>query len=441
MTKTLSFLLLTALSLSTQARETATDGDWTLQQVALSDTPEAERMIRVGDIDNLGFGFPEVYDPFSGRPTEPHPFPFEPSPEDASPTDRIMVGSSFKGEATEVGQDGYSFEYHPQDRPLKAEPLRLPLGSLEGVTVRDAVLCLFVDDFQAPRWKGSYQASFNGVRFPEMERVLNALDQTGPIGKVIYIRLTQEMLDQLKGPQLEILIDDPESKAGDGFALDFAKLMVNVKSFPHTGTVPGRVVDTETLQPIPGAAVSLPGLADAKADSEGLFRLEKVPAGLAVIKGEASGYVAAYVPVDVISGETSEPVEIPLTKSAVVTFTGRELREGERLRLEKIQFDVSSAELRAEGKAELDRVAAFLKTNDAAEIELSGHTSSEGGAVLNRELSFRRVLSCKAYLVAAGIDAARITTVGHGPDQPVAGNDTEQGRAQNRRVEMKLTRL
>ena len=441
MLRFLSISCSVSLAFALQARETASDGDWALQLVEMAETAEAERMIRVGDIDNLGFGFPESYDPFSGRATDPHPFPFEPTAEDAVPTDRIMVGSSFKGEATEAGQDGYSFEYHPQERPLKVAPLRLPLASLAGLTIRDAVLCLFVDDFQAPSWKGSYQATFNGVRFPEMERLINALDQTGPIGKVIYVSLTQEMLDQLKGPQLEILIDDPESKAGDGFALDFAKLLVNVKAFPHIGTVPGRVVDAETLEPIPGAAVSLPGLATAKADGEGQFRLEKVPAGLAVIKGEAPGYVAAHVPVDVISGETSEAVEIPLTKSAVVTFTGRELREGERLRLEKIQFEVNSAELRAEGRAELDKVAAFLSANASAEIELSGHTSSEGGAALNRELSFRRVLSCKAYLVAAGIEAARITTVGHGPDQPVADNDTESGRAQNRRVEMKLTRL
>ncbi len=422
-------------------RETASDGDWSAQLVELKDTAEAERVIRIGDIDNLGFGFPEGFDPFTGRSTDPHSFPFEPSPADVAPTDRILVGSAFKGEATDAGQDGYSFEYHPQDRPLKTSPLRLPLASLAGVAVRDAVLCLFVDDFQAPRWKGSYQVTFNGARFPEMERVLNALDQTGPIGKVIYISLTQEMREQLKGPQLEILIDDPETGAGDGFALDFAKLLVNIKAFPHIGIVPGRVIDAETLEPIPGATVALPGLTTAKADDEGRFRLERVPAGLAVLQGEAPGYVAAHVPVDVISGETSEAVDIPLTKSAVVTFTGRELREGERLRLEKIQFDVNSAQLRAESQAELDKVAAFLSANASAEIELSGHTSSEGGAALNRELSFRRVLSCKAYLVQAGIEAARITTVGHGPDQPVADNDTEAGRAQNRRVEMKLTRL
>jgi OOP family OmpA-OmpF porin len=75
------------------------------------------------------------------------------------------------------------------------------------------------------------------------------------------------------------------------------------------------------------------------------------------------------------------------------------------------------------------------------EILLSGHTSSEGGADLNRELSLKRVRSCKDYLATRGIDESRITIRGFGPDQPIASNETEAGRSRNRRVEMKVTKL
>src|SRR5690606_28120870 len=102
--------------------------------------------------------------------------------------------------------------------------------------------------------------------------------------------------------------------------------------------------------------------------------------------------------------------------------------------------DLNSAELRPEGRAELDKVAAFLKKNPQAEILLSGHTSSEGSAALNRDLSFRRVLSCKNYLAGASIDPARITRAGHRPDLPVDPSDTEEGRALHRRGEMKYAR-
>lgn len=437
----LLFLLAGTLLPLLQARETPTDGDWSLQAVSLRDTPEAEVMIRTGDIDNLGFGFAEDFNPFTGRPTDAHGFPFDPAEGDAPATDRIMVGTKFNGENLPAGQDGYTFDFHPQDRPLKAESLVLPLAALAGVEVRDAVLCLFVDDFQTPTFRSDFQVTLNGVRFPEMERVLAVLDQTGPVGKVLYVRLSQEMLDQLKGESLAIRVDDPTTGAGDGFAFDFAKLLVNVKSFLYLGTAAGRVVDDETGEPITGATVEIPGIVSAQSGPEGIFQLAKIPAGLAVIGASAPGYQSGEVPVDIIADEESGGLELRLKRSASADFSGQAMRAGDRITLNKIQFDVNSAVLRPEGIAELDRVARFLQENAGAEIELSGHTSSEGGADLNRELSFRRVFSCKTHLVGAGIDPARITTVGHGPDQPVAPNDTEENRALNRRVEMKVTRL
>lgn len=430
-------LVTTAIAQTT----TPTDGDWSAQLVELSDTREAERVIRVGDIDNLGFGFDEEFDPFTGKSTEAHPFPFEPKPDDVAPFDRILVGTGFTGENIPSGQDGYTYGYNTTENPLTNSPIRIPLGSLKDIEIRDAVLCLFVDDFQAPVWSGQYQVTFNGKRFPQMERVINLLEQTGPIGKVIYVSLSEEMLELLSGDTLEIFIDDPSTGAGDGFAFDFAKLLVNVKEFIHVGTVSGRVIDAESYEPIAKATVSLPGLATTTTAEDGTFTLTGVPAGLAVLSAEAPGYVTGNATRDVIGGETSEGVEIPLARSGVVVFDGQEVRQGERIILETIQFDVNSANLRSESIVELDKLASFLGEYPRAEIELSGHTSSEGGADLNRRLSYRRVLSCKNHLVGKGIDAARITTVGHGPDQPVASNDTEEGREKNRRVELRITNL
>ncbi len=82
-----------------------------------------------------------------------------------------------------------------------------------------------------------------------------------------------------------------------------------------------------------------------------------------------------------------------------------------------------------------------MQANPSAEIELSGHTSSEGEAAMNRSLSYRRVRSCKEYLVAKGIDPGRVIAVGYGPDRPVAPNDSEPNRAKNRRVEMRVTKM
>ncbi len=423
------------------ARSTPTDGDWSAQFVVLHNTAEAECVIRVGDVDNLGFLFPEHMDPFSGHPTPPHPFPFDPSPEDAPGTDRIMIGSGFTGADFPAGQDGYSYDWHPETRPLTRQTIEIPLAPLKELTIRDALLCLFVDDFQAPTFKSRFTVTFNGRRFPEMESLLNRIDQTGPIGKVIYVRFSQEMLQTLSEEKLQIDIDDPMTKAGDGFAIDFAKLMINVRVLPYRGSISGRVLDDATGVPVPSASVDAASLKYTTTDSSGAFVFQEVPAGLVVVTAAATGYSSASVTTDVLANETGTPIEIRLKPSPIADFSGEKVREGDRITLERIQFDLNRAELRMDGMAELDKVAAFLKSNPEATIELSGHTSSEGSAQLNRDLSFRRVQSCKDYLVSRGIDPGRLITIGYGPDRPIAPNDTETNRAKNRRVEMRFIRL
>jgi outer membrane protein OmpA-like peptidoglycan-associated protein len=74
------------------------------------------------------------------------------------------------------------------------------------------------------------------------------------------------------------------------------------------------------------------------------------------------------------------------------------------------------------------------------EIELSGHTSSEGEIALNKALSYKRVQSCRDYLTGKGIGTERIHIVGYGPDRPVAANDTEENRKKNRRVELRIVK-
>jgi outer membrane protein OmpA-like peptidoglycan-associated protein len=68
-------------------------------------------------------------------------------------------------------------------------------------------------------------------------------------------------------------------------------------------------------------------------------------------------------------------------------------------------------------------------------LTIEGHTDSTATAAYNQELSQRRAAAVKSYLQAGGIDAARLSTVGHGASRPVSDNDTPVGRALNRRVE------
>ena len=80
-------------SVSVLAQTIQNDGDWAKQYVTLSNTPEADYMIRIGDIDNLGYGWAEGFNPFSGKSTDTHDWPYSIDPNDAPGTDRVMIPS------------------------------------------------------------------------------------------------------------------------------------------------------------------------------------------------------------------------------------------------------------------------------------------------------------------------------------------------------------
>lgn len=116
-------------------------------------------------------------------------------------------------------------------------------------------------------------------------------------------------------------------------------------------------------------------------------------------------------------------------------------RQGDTLKLvvpSAISFDSNSAQLRPEFDEPLNQVAASLNQFPDTHIQVVGHTDSTGGIALNQQLSLNRANAVALYLGGRGVAASRIQTAGMGPSQPIASNDTTAGRAQNRRVEIKI---
>ena len=104
--------------------------------------------------------------------------------------------------------------------------------------------------------------------------------------------------------------------------------------------------------------------------------------------------------------------------------------------LNNIFFDTDKFDLKPESKEELAIVVDLMKTNAGMVIEISGHTDNQGAADYNLKLSESRAKSVVSYLVAAGVPAARLKFKGYGDSRPAAANDTEEGRAKNRRIEL-----
>lgn len=104
----------------------------------------------------------------------------------------------------------------------------------------------------------------------------------------------------------------------------------------------------------------------------------------------------------------------------------------------RLAFSLSSAEIQPAFAPTLDTLAQILREYARTSIQVRGYTDSTGSFEHNQQLSERRAQSVGAFLIARQIQPARIRTAGFGPRNPIAGNDSEAGRLQNRRIEIEL---
>ncbi len=103
-----------------------------------------------------------------------------------------------------------------------------------------------------------------------------------------------------------------------------------------------------------------------------------------------------------------------------------------------ILFDFGKSDLKSTSRTDLSDLATSLQRYPNTDVQVYGHTDSVGSDDFNQALSERRAEAAASYLVSQGISRSRITTIGRGERSPVASNDSETGRAQNRRVEIAI---
>jgi OOP family OmpA-OmpF porin len=111
--------------------------------------------------------------------------------------------------------------------------------------------------------------------------------------------------------------------------------------------------------------------------------------------------------------------------------------ENKAIVLDGVFFEYKSFDLTTDSKTLLDDIASKLQAANA-QVLVAGHTDSVGGNAYNRGLSDKRAASVRDYLVSQGVPADSLTSEGFGEDNPIASNETDEGRAQNRRVEMQI---
>jgi len=200
--------------------------------------------------------------------------------------------------------------------------------------------------------------------------------------------------------------------------------------------ISGRVFNTQTGKVPEEATITYEDLKTGKTiglakpdPNSGLYKLV-LPYGINYgITAKAKGMLPSSINIDLsklrgryLELDEKDIVMAPIAKGSTVTINN-------------LFFELNKAVLTPESEPELKRIVSVLNENKSLMIEISGHTDNTGSDEFNNKLSLDRADAVKTYLLNAGIDSKRIQTRGYGKTKPKESNDTEEGRAANRRVE------
>jgi len=205
-------------------------------------------------------------------------------------------------------------------------------------------------------------------------------------------------------PQSTVLVSGHVIDATTGMPID---ALVRYELLPE-----GREVGTARAVGSVGYAITLPS------------------GGIYGVRAEAQGYYAVHEHLDATDVTGYQHARHDLSMVPVEV--------GVTVRLNNVFFEVGSAELTPSSSAELKRVAAMMRANEAITIEIAGHTDNAGGDEQNLILSRARARAVLEAITARGVSEDRLKSVGYGATKPVAENDSEAGRRMNRRVEFTI---
>jgi outer membrane protein OmpA-like peptidoglycan-associated protein len=203
--------------------------------------------------------------------------------------------------------------------------------------------------------------------------------------------------------------------------------------------VSGRVVDNKTGKPLQDAKVIYKVLPDG---DEGEAYVNPITNEYKIVlpygakysyRAEAKGSIGIEKFIDLTEIKAHKEIK---NDNIIVA----PIEVGVELPLNNIFFEYAKATLRPDSYPELDRIADTMKENPNLAIEIQGHTDNVGSNESNLKLSQDRAEAVRKYLISKKIQTARVTSVGYGETKPVATNDTEEGRAQNRRVQLAIVR-
>ena len=203
--------------------------------------------------------------------------------------------------------------------------------------------------------------------------------------------------------------------------------------------VTGKVLDGQDSLPVM-AAIDVIDMEQNKVvgktisdKGDGSFRVERKEMKPFGVEINAPGYMFHL---DMITAPANDSI-----RQSSRIFYLKKIQAGERVVLQNIFFEFAKATLKPASYPSLDRVVKFMQDNPDIKVEIDGHTDNIGSDAVNLKLSRARAQAVVNYITSKGIYPKRLVAKGFGESQPVATNNTAEGRAQNRRVEFKILKI
>jgi tetratricopeptide (TPR) repeat protein len=244
--------------------------------------------------------------------------------------------------------------------------------------------------------------------------------------KVVYLGSEKELITSMSD---QLVAGPGDRKSG----------FLTKPALPRLDTslvVTGHVLDTiDGINPVLARLTFIDAagvIADVNAvtNDSGVYVARLPEATIYGVEINATGYLYFLDIVDLLG--------YPGDQKVVQDFFLKRIEVGTKVVLENIYFETGKAVLRPESHDALDQVLRFLENNPGMKLEISGHTDNTGSLRINQKLSLGRAKAVVDYLVGRGIPDGMLVFEGYADTQPVAPNDTPEGREKNRRVEFKV---
>lgn len=209
---------------------------------------------------------------------------------------------------------------------------------------------------------------------------------------------------------------------------DTLRFLLRPQPIPVVYTLCGYAVDADTKQTLE-ADIRIAAIADTSivyrgvTNDEGLF-VSDLLAGQYTVNAICPGYIPLLQ-------------DVSFTQDTIMLFLQR-IKEGVKVKINHLYFATNKTTILPDSEEALSDLADFLRENPSVSIRITGHTDAIGSDAANMRLSVGRAKAVRTNLIMRGIDADRIEYDGKGETEPVATNETEEGRAQNRRVEFEV---